>query len=63
MKASFRPLPIRARDGKLPEGEELYLEVDGVDLLPYRPSVLFDAWTSGEAPREQPGGQDQGQKR
>jgi len=57
MKANFRPLPIGARDGKLPEGEELYLEVDGVDLLPYRPSVLFAAWTSGEAPREQPGGQ------
>jgi 1-acyl-sn-glycerol-3-phosphate acyltransferase len=57
IKAGFQPSPMSARDVKLLDGEELYLKADGVELLPYKPSTLFDGWTSGEAPRAQPGGQ------
>jgi len=54
MKAGFQPSPIPAPDVKLLESEELYLRADRVELLPSRPSVLFDGWTGGEAPRAQP---------
>jgi hypothetical protein len=59
MKAGFQPSPIPVPDVELLAGEELYLRADGVELLPYKPSALFDGWTGGEAPRAQPGGQSQ----
>jgi hypothetical protein len=57
MKAGFQPSPIPAPDVELQEGEKLYLRADGVELLPYKPSALFDGRTCREAPQAQPGGQ------
>lgn len=58
MRAGFQLRPISVGNLELPEGEAVYLKADGVALVPYKPSALFEQWTSGEAPRAQPGGQD-----
>jgi 1-acyl-sn-glycerol-3-phosphate acyltransferase len=54
MKEGFRPLAIPAPDGRLLPGEELYLQADGIELMPYLSSELFAGWTGREPPRTQP---------
>jgi 1-acyl-sn-glycerol-3-phosphate acyltransferase len=56
MKEGFRPLAIPPPDGRLLPREELYLQADGIELLPYRSSELFAGWTGREPPRVQPTG-------
>jgi hypothetical protein len=59
MKRGLRLSPIAAPGVDVAEDEEVYLRRNDVELLPYKPSTLLDAWTPGEAPRAQPGGQAQ----
>jgi 1-acyl-sn-glycerol-3-phosphate acyltransferase len=51
MKRDFQPSPIPVPDVDLLPGEEVYLEVSGASLSPYRPNALFDGWTGREPPQ------------
>ena len=51
MKRDFQPSPISVPDVDLLPDEEVYLEVSGVSLSPYRPNALFDGWTGREPPQ------------
>ncbi|MBU0704540.1 MAG: hypothetical protein KKC18_11815 [Chloroflexi bacterium] len=51
MKRDFQPSPIPVTDVDLLPDEEVYLEVSGVPLSPYRPNALFDGWTGREPPQ------------
>jgi hypothetical protein len=59
MNKGFRLNPIRVQGLDPKEGEEVYLDAQGVKLVPHRPNPLFDAWASGEAPRSQGAGRHQ----
>ena len=59
MMDGFEFTPITAPPGLLSDEEELYLAMDGADLLPHDPNPLGEDWTPGEAPRAHPGGQGQ----
>jgi hypothetical protein len=55
MRRKWRPVPIQVPGVALLPGEEVYLEKDGVPLVPHRPNPLFEAWTEREAPKKQVG--------
>jgi 1-acyl-sn-glycerol-3-phosphate acyltransferase len=53
MKRDFQPSPIPATDVDLLLDEEVYLQVSGAALSPYRPNALFDGCTGREPPQAQ----------
>jgi hypothetical protein len=55
MKRGLDIGPVVAADASDNDDEEVYLEREGVSLLPYQPNPLFDDWADSEAPRKQPG--------
>lgn len=50
-RKDFQPSPISATDVDLLPDEQVYLEVSGASLSPYRPNALFDGWTGREPPQ------------
>jgi 1-acyl-sn-glycerol-3-phosphate acyltransferase len=52
MKRDFRPSPIPSSGLDLEPGEELYLKVGGVKLVPYRSNPLFGDWSGREPPKD-----------
>ena len=55
----FEPTPIVVGDVELRLAEDVYLEAEGVKLLAYRPSPIFDGYSGREPPRAmQPGSRE-----
>jgi 1-acyl-sn-glycerol-3-phosphate acyltransferase len=52
-RRDFQPSPVSVPDVDLLPDEEVYLEVSGASLSPYRPNALFDGWTGREPPQAQ----------
>jgi 1-acyl-sn-glycerol-3-phosphate acyltransferase len=53
MKKGFMLVPQKQADTPVAPGEHVYLQADGVKLLPYRPNALFETWDAREPPKTQ----------
>ncbi|MFN2302551.1 MAG: lysophospholipid acyltransferase family protein, partial [Anaerolineales bacterium] len=56
IRQNFKPTPTSIPGIDLAPNEEVYLEMNGVDLSPHKPNQLFDAWDEREPPKIQPAG-------
>jgi hypothetical protein len=57
MKIGFEPKPLATTGVDLHEGEEVYLDISDVPLLPHKPNELFNTWEEREAPQIPPPGE------
>lgn len=53
MKECFQPRTIQVSGLALWPGEQVHLAREEVELVPYRPSTLFDGWTGRKPPKAQ----------